>query len=415
MGRRDKLTAYDQIRSARIRLVLDHPFFGALALRLKLVEDPTCATAWVDGVSMGYNPTWFASLTFHQQIGLVAHEVMHCAAGHSWRRGARTPRRWNWACDYAINQILLECGFKLPPDGLVDDQFKGKSAEWIYPRLPEEVVIKLSGFGTGKPQSGQGGSPQPGGKANDPADGSSDGEPGEPQGGGGAAGTIDAVLDVRDAPVDSAVEGSSEADWQQAVQEAAAAAHARGKLPANLQRLVKKAAKPRVDWRSTLHRFIQQAARSDYSWRSPNTRFIAHGLYLPSLRSEECLPVAVVVDTSGSVDGPMLDAFVAELRGIASEVRPSRVYVLYADAAVHRTDTFEREDEITIDARGGGGTDFRPAIAECELMDDQPPACIVYLTDLMGAFPDRTPELPVLWASPPTDYEPPFGEHVVIE
>ena len=39
-------------------MILDAPFWGVLALRLKLVEDPACPTAWVDGVSLGFNPTF---------------------------------------------------------------------------------------------------------------------------------------------------------------------------------------------------------------------------------------------------------------------------------------------------------------------------------------------------------------------
>src|SRR3546814_1023040 len=58
--------------------------------------------------------------------------------------------------------------------------------------------------------------------------------------------------------------------------------------------------------------------------------------------------------------------------------------------------------------KGGGGTDFRPAIALAETMR---PDLIVYLTDLAGTFPDRKPRTPIIWAFPPTysRYETPFG------
>ena len=35
-----------RISKQRTALVLDQPFFGALALRLKVVEDPSCKTFW---------------------------------------------------------------------------------------------------------------------------------------------------------------------------------------------------------------------------------------------------------------------------------------------------------------------------------------------------------------------------------
>jgi len=52
-----------KIQAARTALILDQPFFGALALRLKTVEDPHCPTAYTDGQVLGYNPTFMEALT----------------------------------------------------------------------------------------------------------------------------------------------------------------------------------------------------------------------------------------------------------------------------------------------------------------------------------------------------------------
>jgi hypothetical protein len=41
-------------------------------------------------------------------------------------------RRWNEACDYAINPLLLDAGLSLPDGVLVDHRFRGMSAEQIY-------------------------------------------------------------------------------------------------------------------------------------------------------------------------------------------------------------------------------------------------------------------------------------------
>jgi hypothetical protein len=50
-----------RISKQRTALVMDQPFFGVLALRLKVVEDATCKTFWVDGESLGYNPAYLAT------------------------------------------------------------------------------------------------------------------------------------------------------------------------------------------------------------------------------------------------------------------------------------------------------------------------------------------------------------------
>lgn len=43
-------TPRELMAAARTSLLLDQPFFGVLALRLQMVEDPTCKTAWTDAI-----------------------------------------------------------------------------------------------------------------------------------------------------------------------------------------------------------------------------------------------------------------------------------------------------------------------------------------------------------------------------
>ena len=69
-------------------------------------------------------------------------------------------------------------------------------------------------------------------------------------------------------------------------------------------------------------------------WKLPNRRFIDSGLYLPSMRTEGMGTLAVIIDTSGSVDTDVLAAFWSEVREVAAEIEPERVVVLQVDAAV---------------------------------------------------------------------------------
>ncbi|MCK9513677.1 MAG: VWA-like domain-containing protein [Pigmentiphaga sp.] len=358
------------ILQARAALVFDSPFFGALALRLKLQEDATCKTAWTDGAAIGYNPDFVASLSASELAGLLAHEVMHVAAGHPWRRDGRDAKRWNIACDYAINGELAAAGFQLPAGALLDSQYTGKAAEWIYDRLPASE----DGNGAG---SGSGGAGEPAGE-------------------------------VRDAPAPE--DGApSEEEWRQAVQQAANVAKARGNLPDSLDRFAKAAAAPAVDWKSVLARFAQESAKADYSWSRPNSRYLPRGLYLPALRSVAMGRIAVAVDTSGSVDDVLLAQFSAEISAIAAELAPEAIDVLYCDRRINRRETFEAGEPVKLSACGGGGTDFRPVFEALE--GEDAPACLVYLTDLDGPFPASAPDYPVLWAATSHDVAP-FGETV---
>jgi predicted metal-dependent peptidase len=184
-----------------------------------------------------------------------------------------------------------------------------------------------------------------------------------------------------------------------------------GKLPGCAERLLGDILAPKVDWRDTLRRFVTERAKADYSWSRPNRRYMAQGIILPGLHSWQMGAIAVAVDTSGSIDAEQLAEFAAELLGIQEDAKPASMVALYCDAAVHRVDEFTPFDPFELrSAGGGGGSDFRPvfnAIAE----RGESPACLVYLTDGFGTFPDSPPDYPVLWVMN-SDADAPFGEVV---
>ena len=96
----------DCLTRSRIQMLIAFPFFGMLAMQLKMVktyEMPTCAT---DGDSFFYNPYFVKSLTEEEKNWVVVHEVLHPALKHIWRRTNKEHEKWNYACDYAIHSIM---------------------------------------------------------------------------------------------------------------------------------------------------------------------------------------------------------------------------------------------------------------------------------------------------------------------
>ena len=174
-----------------------------------------------------------------------------------------------------------------------------------------------------------------------------------------------------------------------------------------------------LDWRTLLRRYMTDAARSDYSWSLPNRRFIDGGLYLPSIRSEGIDSIAVIIDTSGSLPAATLAEFWAELREVATEIRPETVIVLQVDAAVQDAAEYAADDlpdEIAL--RGRGGTDFRPGFAWLDEQGIQPGVCL-YFTDMeCSSYPEVEPGFPTIWvnySSPPSDWNrEPWGERIDI-
>ncbi|MXN76454.1 hypothetical protein GR157_17130 [Burkholderia sp. 4701] len=397
-----------RIAKQRTALVLDHPFIGSLALRLKVREDPSCKSSWTDGESLGYNPVYAESLTDLQIRGVLAHAVWHVANGHCWRQGYRDSEGWNEACDYAINSIVLDAGMQLPPGALVDVRFKGMSAEEIYGnRLNEarQAAKQSGGAQTVHPQAGS----QPASSASSPGSqtaSSADDPVAEPEPSCG---------EVRQ--YGGPDKAAKEAEWKVAVLQAAKAAQACGKLGGELQAAVEQSVAAVVNWRSLLHRFAQDAAPTDYTWAQPNRRYLHLGMYLPSLSEPQVGDAVFVRDASGSVWDETQAQFAAEILAVADAVRPRRLIVMDCDERVTHVQVFELGDPVELaPLKGGGGTSFVDPFRRIA-GEDVEPAFLVYLTDMEGTFPSEEPTYPVLWASTTPlkrARRAPFGETIEV-
>jgi predicted metal-dependent peptidase len=385
--------AGQRVSQARTKLVLGKDarsaFFAVLALRLQVMVRWDIDTFATDGENLFVNPDFAASLEPAEVEGVLCHEVMHCALGHHARRRDRDPRRWNVACDLAVNPLLVEAGFSLPGSRLLPGMGAytslptGRSAEEYYALLPDQDA--------GEDQSR--GEEGMGGPLGDPGGCGSVREPG--------AGT-------------AAEQKMSSARWQVGVAQAEEMARQRGALPSGLDRSVATILRPAVAWEDVLREFVTRTARSDYHWSPPNRRFAYAGLYLPRLSGESLGDVVLAVDTSGSIGQELLDRFAAEAQGIL-DAYDVAMHVVYHDAAVQHVQTWRSTDgPLVLEPKGGGGTSHVPVF---DWITEQglEPTCVVCLTDLYTEFPDRQPPAPVLWAvTGSSRIIPPFGERVAI-
>jgi predicted metal-dependent peptidase len=382
-----EIPATERIRKARTALLLDHPFFGSLLFRLKSEECRSISTMATNGVVLRYNPAFVDTLNAATLAGVLAHEVMHPALQHHTRRSKRDPRRWNEACDYAINPLLIDAGLHLPEDVLVDPRFRGMSAEQIY-NLRETEVQPDSGSESESAKDQGSESNNSTGSNND------DGSPSVPESQGG----IGQVIDAPEACEGESGNDEQAREWEIAVNQAATLAQQAGKVPAGLRRTLEGAVEAKVDWRELLRRLWSDTIPADSSWMRPNRRHIWSGLYLPGVVREGIGEIAIAVDCSGSVNARQLRLFEAEIRSILEGQRPERVHVLYFDAEVHKVDTYVAGEMLHLEPVGGGGTDFGPCF---DWLNEHGvrPQTMVFLTDLYGTFPDSAPDYPVLWAS----------------
>lgn len=380
-----------KLAAARTRLILDKPFLGALALRLPMIAaDPKwCRTTATDARSFYYNPAYIDSLSLDETQFVLAHEALHCALSHFARRQHRVKQRWDVACDFAINPLLVRDGLKPPPGALVLDGFEGMTAEEIYPCIAENNTDQpmdqhvYDGEDADPASSGQqqGDEQREGGQGQTVREGAQqEGQDGAPQPRPLTAGEREALA----------------AQWQQRLAGAAQQAQQAGKLSGLLARMVGELLQPKLPWRMLLARYLTPIARDDYSYMRPSRR--EGQMILPSLRSAQA-EIVVALDTSGSVNNEELNEFLAEIDALKGQLR-ARITLHACDTALAEGGpwVFEPWEEFRLprEFQGGGGTDFRP-VFEWVKHQGSTPDLLLYFTDAEGDFPPAEPHYPVIW------------------
>ena len=319
-----KLDAIEtKLTAARAKLILDKPFLGALVLRLPLAAaDPNwCATTATDARKFYYNPQFIDSPSMAQTQFMLAHEALHCALSHFARRQHRVQHRWDLACDYAINPLLLEDGLTPPPNCHVMPEYLGMTAEEIYPLIDENDETETidqhlfdqdnqsgggqQGNAPDKPENDQT-EPGKGGARSQREDDSDQGgetpldQRSEDRNGQGGrpmqaeslqsdAQQDDGQTDGRGEPTPPPLSNDErqtlEVQWQQRLAGAAQQAMQAGKMGGSMARLVDHLLQPQLPWRMMLARYMTAMARDDFTYMRPSRR--EGDAILPSLKSSQ--------------------------------------------------------------------------------------------------------------------------------
>jgi predicted metal-dependent peptidase len=233
------MNAEEKLIRARIQIQNRNPFFAYLSLYLKFVEvNPKKGEEDIlDGNDAGvdtkgnlyYKPDWIEGLTDEQVIGLILHEIMHLSFMHLLRRGNRHPVGWNICTDLAVNKIILDNNFQLPPNGVLPDgneitlfgqtilNLDKKSAEILFDELKLKYdKDKKNGNGKGE---GEG---------------------------------FDKHMESQETTPEE--RKKIEDEWLNRVEEAYVGAKMRGNVPAGIERLIGKLHENKVNWRAVLQR-----------------------------------------------------------------------------------------------------------------------------------------------------------------
>jgi predicted metal-dependent peptidase len=347
----------------------------------KTYVDEDIPTACTNGRDERYGREFIKRLDDKELAFVVMHEVLHKAYRHlfTWKKlWDESPQIANMACDYVINLQLVDMDknqqlLAMPMHegkvvGLVDERFRGMHTKQVFDILKEEEPE--GGYGMGGEGEGEG-------------------------------------FDVHD--WEGAKELSEEQkkalakDIDQAIRQGVIA-HSKvaGSGTGGLGRELEEMTEPQVDWREVLREFVTSvcSAKDASSWRRVNRRYLGNDVYMPSLIGERVGHLVIGIDTSGSVGGKELAEFLSEVQGIAEEVHPEKVDLIYWDGSVAGHEEYDYASVSNIVSstkpKGGGGTDPTCVMHYLKEKNIKPEAIIMLTDGCIGEWGNEW-EAPVLW------------------
>ena len=361
-----------KVQKAKITLMRNPKFAllsGVLMVGRTSVVD-NVSTACTNGRDERYGRKFVKDLREQELNFLVAHENGHKMYRHltTWKKlHDENHKLANQACDYVINLMLkdldpTESVIAMPrfPQGhplagrvmgLVDERFRGMNSKQVFDILKQEQEEGGSGGDNGE-------------------DGGFDDHDWQ---------------DAKDMSEEEKKELEREID--QAIRQGVMAQQKlAGSGVGGLDRELADLLEPKVNWREVLRDFVKSICNSKdaSSWRKVNRRFLSTGVYMPTLIGEKVGHLVIAIDTSGSVGDEELAEFLSEVKGIAEEVNPACVDLLYWGSSVVGHETYgdgQAGDIINSTRPKDGGGTSPSCVSEYLKEKNIKPECVIILTD----------------------------------
>ena len=368
------------ISATRIRLRKTSPFFAALSLYAEIDFNQDVPLARTNGKKIIFNPNTYFKLPPKERDGVYLHELLHMALLHTFRRGIRDPKIFNIAADIVVNGMIENEGkVKIPSFGIRDKKLEHLSVEEVYEILLKNKNNYKEEFDDLIYED----------KDKDEFEGN----PNKPNG-----------LDINS-------EKEIRNFWKQAINDSRLIAKSAGqnKFPDSFERNFAEITEPEIDWKIKLWNYLVKTP-SDFG--DFDRRFIYSGLYLENLEGES-VDVFCCIDTSGSILDSEINKFMGEVKGILNSYPNINFKLWYADHNCYGPYKIESFNNIPR-PQGGGGTDFEPFFDILKNNEKKYRQGVsIYLTDGYGYFPEKEPEIPILWVIVPGGAENsyfPYGE-----
>jgi predicted metal-dependent peptidase len=359
-----KFTIQERLQIARIKLQRQFPFYGFIALQLKLVEQPSVGTAGVDGKGkMYYAPDFIDKLDTDELVWLWAHEIGHLIFDHVIRRGNRNHMVFNMSGDYCINLALEKDNVgKRIENTLLDQKYKDMNVFEVYDLLMKDAEQAMKDYQKAQ-ESGGADSHEMWGKGEDGKE-----------------------LSEED-------KQSISKKWQQAAVSAAHAAKAAGKeVPEAFRGLIEDLTEGKIPWRDFVNEKIKAQNKEEQTWSKINPYRQLGQFNAPGYQPGEKVSFLVVTDSSASYTQEMITDAMSEVYGATREFEEVTIDVIQFDTRVygHKVFTQDNAEEMMLyEIQGGGGTDYQ-CVHDWLIQNQKQPSQIFCFTDgYFSALPDH--------------------------
>lgn len=376
----------------RDALYLDLRFLGAALSALVPLSDRSLHTTATDGQTLYYSSEQLIRVFRSNERylnRLYLHTVFHCLFQHLWIGGNRDRGLWHLACDIAVEYAIDR----------LDKPSVNRILAWVRQELYQELEQEESGI---------------------------------------SAAVIYRVLlekeeeellalqqeffadDHRYWPKEEKQQAAMQKQgrqWSRMARQAQLQQKRQGQDPAEGEKLLAeqvKAARGRRSYREFLEKFAVFREELQCDPEEFDLNFYTYGLRLyrnmplveptESREDRKIQDFVIVIDTSGSTSGELVQGFLRETLEILSRrnnfFHTARIRILQCDEKIQQDLLVTREEQLEelfshFELSGGGGTDFRPAFAYVDQLLEQGELenlCgLLYFTDGKGTYPQTKP------------------------
>ena len=341
----ETMTAHQRVSAVNID-IMNHKDFCTLSGVVMVGKThvvPDMPTAGTNGIDVYYGEAFLMGLTRKQLRFVQLHEALHKALRHCVDYKdivKKYPQLSNVAMDYVVNGFIEQTDpahqfveYTTEPEPLLDPKYFDRSFVVVL----QDLLRKGKG-GEGPGPKGDGRGPVGAGDNGNPAPFDEHLELPE--------GTDEEQLakDIEDA-----------LNHGDMVQKRLAGSDSRNSPLNGL------GVKRDTDWRSALREWVQEVCAGDEFSRfvPPNRRFLPLDIIMPSHFDIATGEMAILCDTSGSMDGIYPVVF-GEIANICKQANPERVRLIWWDTQVCGEQIFQRGEYDSIADQlkpaGGGGT-----------------------------------------------------------